>query len=430
MENSKLKRAVALALSVVMVFCLFVTASPALYATNAVAEEDNSTTDEALEILRDTKWAKYKEKWASEPNYKGAAITVDSSAADISKGGEITDYLGRTNVVFVSDSGSVSWKINVPETGLYAMDIVYSYLGSDDKRAKAADIERTLRIDGQVPYTELRNLIFTKKWVDVLDNVEVEKDAQGNIIDIKYDTDSADNERRPVKVIAPEWTDYTVCDPTGNYNGEFFFYLTAGEHTITLQSQKECLFVDTITLRERKTLKSYEAYLAEKQAQGFGPASASSSIKLEAEFYSATSSSTIYGQNDRSSAITSPQHPSYTWINDVGGRNGSYNWASIGQWIEWEVTVPETGLYTISTRFLQDAVEGLFVSRRLYINGEVPFEEANNLQFLFDDSWQGGTLGDGNYEFQFAFEAGNLIPSDSKLTSVISVRSLQSSVIA
>ena len=168
MENSKLKRAVALALSVVMVFCLFVTASPALYATNTVAEEDNSTTDEALEILGDDKWAKYKAKYASVPNYKGDPITVGSDAADLSKGGEITDYLGETNVVFVSDTGSVSWKINVPETGLYAMDIVYNYLGSDSKEAKAADIERTLRINDKVPYTELRNLIFTKKWVDQL----------------------------------------------------------------------------------------------------------------------------------------------------------------------------------------------------------------------------------------------------------------------
>ena len=53
MENSKLKRAVALALSVVMVFCLFVTANPtSLMAAQAADEDGNSTTDEALEILK------------------------------------------------------------------------------------------------------------------------------------------------------------------------------------------------------------------------------------------------------------------------------------------------------------------------------------------------------------------------------------------
>ena len=407
MENSKLKRAVALALSVVMVFCLFVTANPtSLVAAGAAEENGNSTTDEALEILKDTKWAKYKEKYANVPNYQGDAITVNADAADLSKGGEKVEYLGKQNVVLMSDTGSVSWTINVPETGLYAIDIVYSYFGSDDSRAKAADIERTLRINGEVPYTELRNLVFTKKWIDILDEDMVKKDENGNIIDIEYDKDSADNERRPVKELKPEWTNYTVCDPTGNYSGEFYFYLEKGENVITLQSQKEYMFIDTITVREREFLQSYDEYKAYYDAKGYTAVAEDVAFKLEAEFYSATSSSTIYGQNDRSSAITSPQHPSYTWINDVGGRNGSYNWASVGQWIEWEFTVPKTGYYTISARFLQDAVEGLFVSRRLYINGEVPFEEANNLQFLYDDSWQGAKLGDGNDEFEFAFEAG------------------------
>ena len=404
MQNSKLKRAVALALSVVMVFCLFVTANPtSLMAAQAAGEGGNSTTDEALEILGDDKWAKYKANNASKPKYNGAPIVVDSANA---VGGEKTSYLGKDNVVFIGDTGSVSWTVEVPEEGLYAIDIMYSYLGSDDSRAKAADIERTLRINEEVPFTELRNLIFTKKWVDIVDENMVTRDEFGNIVDIDYDEDSSGNERRPVKQLAPEWTKYTVSDPTGNYNGEFFFYLKPGKNVITLQSQKEYMFVDTITLRPLSTNISYQEYLSKNEAAGFTPAAQDSKIKLEAEFYSATSSSTIYGQNDRSSAITSPQHPSYTWINDVGGRNGSYNWASVGQWIEWQFTVPEDGLYTISTRFRQDAVEGLFVSRRLYINGEVPFEEANNLQFLFDDAWQGGKLGDGENVFQFAFKKG------------------------
>ena len=115
MENSKLKRAVALALSVVMVFCLFVTANPtSLMAAGAAKENDTSTTDEALEILGDDKWSKYKAKYAHIPNYQGEAITVNADAADLSKGGEKVDYLGKQNVVLMSDTGSVSWTINVP----------------------------------------------------------------------------------------------------------------------------------------------------------------------------------------------------------------------------------------------------------------------------------------------------------------------------
>ncbi len=445
MENSKLKRVVALVLSAMMVFCLFVTASPnALIAASAADEENSSTTDEALEILDDDKWFEYKAKHSKDPNYSGAHITVDSDDLVSSANPEvfeIVEYNGKSNVVFHKDKGAVSWKVNVPEAGLYAMDILYNYLGSDSKDAKAADIERTLRINDEVPYTELRNLVFTKKWVDQLGkytlkagetvkektdkdlsssicdaNGNVVKtftdeelpvavyDQTGNIVKIFYEVDGADNERRPIKILDPEWTEYTLCDPTGNYNGEFYFYLNKGENTITLEAQKEFIYIASITLRPRNSLVSYQQYKDKYSEKGAGKAT----IKLEAEYFTSTSSRTIYGQNDRSSAITSPQHASYSWINDVGGRNGSYNWASVGQWIEWTFTIPEGqgGMYEVGSRFLQDAVEGLYVSRRIYVDGEVPFEEANNLQFLFDKSWQGGTLNAGEEALQLYFSEG------------------------
>ncbi|MBQ3489589.1 MAG: extracellular solute-binding protein [Clostridia bacterium] len=428
MENSKLKRVVALVLSAMMVFCLFLTANPnSLIAASAAAEENESTTDEALEILGDDKWLEYKAKNDKFENYDGEDITINSSNLVDPETVTVEDYEGKKNVVFLKDEGSVSWKVNVPKSGLYAMDILYNYLDSEDDRAKAADIERTLRINSKVPYTELRNLVFTKKWIDAvsrydlasgesLDSVNEETLAEkgytlpvavyenGNIVKIFYEKDGADNERRPIKKLDPEWTTYTVCDPTGNYNGEFYFYLEKGENIITLEAQKEYMYVDSIVLRKRDTLISYEEYknmYKDKEE-------AKTSIKLEAEYFTSTSSRTIYGQNDRSSAITSPQHPSYSWINDVGGRNGSYNWASIGQWIEWTFTIPEgeAGMYVISSRFLQDAVEGLYVSRRIYIDGEVPFEEANNLQFLFDKSWQGDTFNAGDEDLKFYFSEG------------------------
>ena len=410
MENSKLKRAVALVLSVMMlcgVLATSVAADQLLIAPATTSTKENtSTTNEALEILGDDKWAEYKVKHSVYPNYEGESIVIDSDDIVSLPAGAEKDvsYDGKNGVVLIPDTGAVTWKVNVPVSGLYAMDIVYNY--PTDERSKATDIERTLRINGEVPYTEVRNLIMTKKWVDILDNIPVVYDKIGNIADIEYDKDSSGNERRPAKKLESRWTEYTVSDPTGNYNGEFWFYLEAGENTITLEAQKEYIYIDTVTLRARESLMTYEEYLNMYKAAGALPASQESAVRLEAEFFTSTSSRTIYGQNDRTSAITSPQHASYSWINDVGGRNGSYNWASVGQWIEWTFTVPESGLYTISSRFLQDSIEGLFVSRRLYIDGEVPFEEANNLQFLFDDSWQGGTFGDGEYEFEFYFEKG------------------------
>ena len=411
MENSKLKRVVALVLSVLMISgVVFSTSAASVAGTSGkAATEESSTTSEALEILGDDTWSEYKEKNAIYPYYDGEAIVIGTDAGDTSslpEGAAIGSYDGKDDVILLPDAGSVTWKVTVPESGLYVMDFVYNYpTGSD---SKATDIERTIRINGEVPFTEVRNIVMTKRWIDVIDESAIERDENGNIVDIAYDQDGAGNERRPTKSLVSGWNEYTVCDPTGNYNGEFCFYLEAGENTITLEAQKEQVYIETITLRARETLLTYEEYLNSHIAAGHATPNADAVIKLEAEFYTATSSSTIYGQNDRTSAITSPQHASYSWINDVGGRNGSYNWASVGQWIEWTVTIPEGkgGMYTISSRFLQDAVEGLFVSRRLYIDGEIPFEEANNLEFFYSDSWQGDTFTDGTYDLEFYLSEG------------------------
>ena len=413
MENSKLTRVIALVLSVMMVAGLFMTAGAANLTTSAAPDEDEmSVANEALEILGDDKWSEYKEKFGSQPNYTGDDIVINAAnAIALPEGAQVLAELdGKTNVLYLPSEGGATWTVTVPETGLYAIDLSFYAISelNGEKVSKAADIERTLRINGEVPFTEVRNLLMTKTWIDALSDDQIVYDQDGNIEDILYDEDSVGNHRRPAKVEAPEWRKYTVCDPTGYYNGEFFFYLEAGENTITLEAQKEPVALETITLRERKSLLTYEEYIAMHVDQGVTRAPQDSIIRLEAEFATATSSSTIYGQNDSSSPITSPQHASYSWINDIGGRNGSYNWSSVGQWIEWTVNIPEGkgGFYTISSRFLSSALEGLFVSRRLYIDGEIPFEEANNLEFIYDKGWQGGTFTDGTTEFEFYLEGG------------------------
>ena len=407
MGNSKFTRVIALVLSLVMMSGVVLSVSAAPVTTGTGSSDGASLTSEALEILGDVTWSEYRERYGSYPNYTGAPIIInaaDAEASTLPSGAQILDELaGKSNVLYLPDEGTVEWKVTVPTTGLYAIGFSYFPIQS-----KATDIERTLRINGEVPFTEVRNLRMTKRWEDDLSGINVVRDENGNITDIEYEKDYAGNDRRPAKVENPLWMTVAAVDPTGYYNGELYFYLEAGENTISLQAQKEPVVLESITLREREVLPTYEEYAAKNAAAGYKAAPAGSSIFLEAEFATATSSSTIYGQNDRTSAITSPQHASYTLINDIGGKTDSYNWSTVGQWIEWTFVIPEgqAGLYTINPRFLQDAVKGLFVSRRLYIDGEVPFEEANNLEFMYNAKWQIGPLNDGETAFEFYLSEG------------------------
>ena len=375
-----------------------IAAEPVLTSSGS-GEEDY--VKETLEILSDIKWAEYREKYASAPSYNGKPITVravdysehkagSGEGAD-SKFGVIDELDGRKNVLMTTDAGSVTWTFDVPESGLYAIEFGYYPISE-----RATNVERTLRINGHVPVNEVRNIVFPKRWTD-----NYLRNEEGKIY---FEEDGNHNEKRPSKVNAPEWLTYSVCDPTGYYSGDFYFYLEKGTNTITLEAQKEALVLETVTLRKRNIQKTYAEYLEECRSKGYTAAPAGSKIYIEAEHYSATSDGTLYAVSDSTSSITSPQHACYQRLNTIGGSN----WSSTGQWYEWTITVEEgkAGMYTINPRYLQNAVAGLFVSRRLRVDGKVPFEEANNLEFTYDKSWQIGPLSDGTTEFEIYLSEG------------------------
>lgn len=406
MRKTFFARIVAIVLSVFMLTSCLLVATAAKVADGLTTTGDTTSdfVKETLEILGDIKWSEYVEKHKSASFYKGEPIVINATdysefkvptgtnAADSTLQFEVLESLdGESNVLQTPDVGSVTWKVNVPEAGLYAIDIDYYPIIS-----KATAIERTLRINGSVPFNEVRNLLMTKVWSD-----NFLYDEKGEIV---FEVDGNNNDRRPSKYETPKWMTYTVKDPTGYYNGEFYFYFEAGENTITLEAQKEPLVIKTITVRERKAEITYAEYFENCSKLGYAPAAENSKIYLEAEKYTTTSDSTLYAISDSTSSITSPQHACYSKLNVIG----SSSWSSIGQWFEWTITVPEggAGMYTINPRFLQNAVAGMFVSRRFKLDGEIPFEEANNLEFIYNTAWQLAPLTDGTTEFQFYLSEG------------------------
>ena len=157
MENSKLTRVIARVLSVLMLTGLVTSVAAAPLLGSSSAKTDESVTNEALEILGDDKWNEYREKYGSYPFYAGEPIQSTVDTATLPAGAEVkAQFEGKTNVVYLPDEGAATWTVTVPETALYAIEIPYYAVQS-----KATDVERTLRIDGEVPFTEVRNLRMT-----------------------------------------------------------------------------------------------------------------------------------------------------------------------------------------------------------------------------------------------------------------------------
>ena len=395
----KLRNAVSFLLAVLMLVGVFATSALAAEekmatpivegkkADSAPSMVSNKTIEEVKSILTDVSYQRYWDSMADQKRgtdqivikaaedftYTPSKLSPDAEAKVLESGGPQDDP--RENILLVPENGAVEWKVQIKDAGMYTMNIVYSAV--DDANA---DIERILRINGKVPYSEARYLTLTKTWCDVFD---FENTEHG------FTVDNNGNELRPNKECKLCWDNYALKDSTGYFTGIMEFYLEEGENTISLESTREPVYLDTITIQASTDLPTYEQYL--KKYKNKKAASADvEPIRMEAETPIATSNSTIYPTYDRTSGITSPQHPSNILYNTIGSAS---TWAKVGMWIEWEIDVKEAGMYNIYSRFRQSVSIDKFVSRCLYIDGEVPFAEAQALRFDYSDDWQAESFG-------------------------------------
>lgn len=387
MNNKKTKKLTAFVLATVM---LLGTAIPSF------AANDEDEQDVALEKISDEYTIINYESYKSKFNYStdgrtGKSVTVNGTdylESETTAAVENTDWEGRECII-ADDKGSVSWAFDVPAAGWYCVRFVYSAVSD-----KTTDIERIFKINGKAPYEEARYQAMYKTW-------SFEYAGEKGVREGAFSVDSAGNELRPATVVNYTWTDYSIKDNNGYYSIPLEFYLEAGENIVTLEGVRESIAIAEVGIYSYEELPSYEDVAAEYEAKGYKPAEAED-IYFEAEMPNQVSNYTIYPVYDRSSAITSPQDKSIVYRNTMGADK----WVSSGQWIKYSFECETSGLYQITLRYNQDQLKGMYTSRALRINGEYPFEEAKNCQFPYDNKWQTKTLGDGNYDFQFYFEAG------------------------
>lgn len=412
-KHSCAVRMLAMLLCVLMVLG---TVSFTAFADEATDTAESTTSVATLtELLAADKYAVYALRYADSPRAT-QSVTVDAtafSAADTTAAiGEgdtevrvqtYSDIDGEGNVVpgteqqgvYCPETGAVGWKVTIPESGMYGITIEYYPV-----EGKASSIERTLYIDGTVPFYEARFLTCTKVWSDVYaDSYDGEREGA-------FNKDTTGNEVRPSKIQTPRWRTYGFKDSTGNHIDPFEFYIEAGEHVIQLEAQREAVAIKSITFHPVEDDISYEDYLKQysdsDEVTGEQIAAANDGdkvIKIEGELYTNTSDQSISSVVDRTSAISSPQNVSRELYNAMGDER----WNACGQWTTWTVNVPEAGLYKIGVRFRQNINSGLFSSRTLRVNGEIPFDEAKNLQFNYGDVWQSCYLNNGSEEYADGF---------------------------
>ena len=324
-------------------------------------------------------YREYAAAYSSAPGKAKIIVDISRYNASDEAQTEIQELDGRTAVV-TGEEGKITWTFTVLQAGLYDLQVDY-YM----PKGKGGAAERALYLDGMIPYREAQNIRFNRCWVNQ------EKD--------KIYT-STGNEYRRTQVELHQWQQSLLYSQLGYSDESLRCYLTEGEHTLTLESLAEPMAIGGLKFLVVPEMKSYDQIKQEYQAAGYQDAA--QSLLIQGEDAVRKSHSTLYAVEDRTSPANDPFDESLILLNSIGGNSWKYR----HQWIEWEFTVPESGLYTLTLRTKQDYVSGAGASRRLYIDGAVPFAEARSFTVPYKLSWQSITLGTENDPWKFYLTAG------------------------
>lgn len=268
--------------------------------------------------------------------------------------------------ITVGNGESISVGFSAAESGLYICKIDYSVTQD------VGDIRLSAEIDGNIPYDDFADITLPIYYAD--ENKD-KKDAQGN--EIAADT-------------AVKYGDYTYALRDINNTDYLYVYFQNGNHTLTLKSETGDAVINGFRFSSKPEVLSYKEY-----SQKYKSAKTYNDFEIiEGEDAALKSSDDLIQLIDNSSANVNPNNANRDVVNYIGGSN----YDQPKDCIIWEIDAPEDGLYKIGLNYRQNYTENSLFYRMLYIDGELPFEEAAQIEFPFALNWTFKALSDNNGE--------------------------------
>lgn len=327
---------------------------------------ENEELDSSLPVYFEELYAERKDTYQKylQPLVNSPAGTQTVSLSIDAFGTEAGDELletvdGRNAITLDGNGATITAVFTVETAGLYELEFQW-YATEGNNQA----IQMAVLLDGDAPFREALNIKLPRMW----------KDAQEIMVD------SLGNEYSPRQVECAGWQVERVKSRTGQYSGAYQFYLTAGEHQLSIVSLQNEFSFGGCAFRAPENVPVYEDYC---EINGIPSGSSEAFCTIyEAEGAFRKSSQSLSPSEDRTSPLTSPIHLTRTRINVIG-----QNWGKSGDWIEWEIDVPEDGYYQLYFRYLQNGMKGMASHRIITIDGVVPFAEAKEVPFAYSENW-------------------------------------------
>lgn len=331
---------------------------------------------DGYDLSADTAGAKREGTYTLYLNaHSGAArpkqnIEVDVTSYIDAEDAKVTDeYEGAEKALYTGNASKVTWEVDVPEEGFYNVYLEYMTV-----KSRGVAIERAFYVNGELPFQNASDMTFLRMWTDAS---EPRVDNRGNEI-------------RPTQTEVYGWQSTYLKDKMGYVSEPYQFYFEKGKNTITLEAVNEPMVLrklDIVAVEDEFKYADYTAAQTGTKAAGSGL----DYVQIvQGEDSTVRSESSLYAKYDRASAITKPYSITKTILNYIGGEA----WRNPGQWIEWNVEVPEDGYYHLCIKGRQNYDRGNISYRSLSIDGEVPFDEMKQVAFKFGNDWESLVLSD------------------------------------
>lgn len=371
----KLNRAAACVLSLIMLMAAVMPSAKGETLAQRIDYQDEARISDIL--YSSNYYSDYEKKLISEgvKDIEGADIEIDLFKHESFKGTapENINYEGKDGLLWGNDCKEIVWGVQVSEPGFYELWLEYIPYGGN-----GLPIIRGAMIDGEYPYDEAMNFALSRTWQD-----------EG-----KPRINNLGDEVLPAQVEKPRWTTRSMTDIQGKYTYPLKINLTAGTHKLTLVYVDQPVVISNITFKKPIKVLPYKEVLEQYKSKGYK--NADDSIRFEAEDYKHINYKSDSAIMLRSSSKTNASPTSLTSrkYNAIGG----YSWRDGNDTIEWNFTVPKSGLYKIGLRIQHNFGTGLSSTRQIAIDGEVPYEEFLEYSFAYNDSVVTHELKDSNAE--------------------------------
>ncbi|WP_245308295.1 extracellular solute-binding protein [Halalkalibacter urbisdiaboli] len=317
------------------------------------AAKDSGTSEQPSSSLTE-KYSTYITE-AKMNQYAGNDIVLEN-VGDLVTDSSFLDQYDGTSVVRIEQNEEAILRINAPESALYYIGVTYL---SDNENVLPTQME--MKLNGQFPFYELRNLVFESKWRSP---EIIPKDKYGNEI-----------VPQPMKVI--EWQDKFIGDSSYRSSEPFLLQLDKGENEIALKVIEGNIVIQSLLISSPESLEDYKN--SEVSGNRF--------VLVQGEDIAYRNDSSI-----RAGASFNVDLTPYSSSKRVLNYLDDNSFKNPGHMVTYEFEIEEDGYYYLGMNYRQKAKDDFPVFMNILIDDEIPFKQFKHYPFDYVSDFTNTTI--------------------------------------